>query len=575
MESVITKPKKKKSKQKRLEESIGLIEGTSGNASSPTDDIILSPITSKFSETDILGGDENVPLCRRDGSPSTGDVREPDPIEICAAPEEELCELSANVMDLAIAPELDLISTNFENYYRKEGEALPESSLPSFLENNAEETGKHNLGCSNIEDEFFEVTKAAATVNELPSFTESQLLSLYHNEEIGLCNVFIESFLETELRSGFTQRHTLYDLLNKYLKSRDKLNSNVSEIESLMKETKDIQQRLWILEVVKITESGECQDGNPVEASHQYQVGTFDEGVLAKLTKTLAMIRERANEQHALHSYSCLTTKLQIENYVRKLISTHSNLPHNAPVSLITEGAIPRTSEICGAISVLFHFLRQPYKDQGFISDCRNWLQNIVATLLRVSSWREHMFLLNHVLRCPGNISKWATSYIQAPIPLFDCRNPNLYLDHMVCVMATIVGPVKNREMFLSEMEKSVDDIEDKWVIVDSEGEDEDSNTSHVTLSENDIIALFNQIPLDCLFSLIFDLQQRDGKYIFTRMSGGQMLKTIAVTRLIIKILGQGFFAYNIPKYLQFAKRLASTMVHTVQFLTDVWETFR
>lgn len=48
-----------------------------------------------------------------------------------------------------------------------------------------------------------------------------------------------------------------------------------------------------------------------------------------------------------------------------------------------------------------------------------------------------------------------------------------------------------------------MDDSEETWVMVDSEGEDEGSGASSLHLRENDIIAFFNQIPLDCLFSLV------------------------------------------------------------------------
>ncbi|BES95244.1 Ectopic P granules protein 5 homolog [Nesidiocoris tenuis] len=571
MEAIPTKTKKRKPKTKSQEETIALIGGPAEVACSD-DDILLSPLSPHYGDSGV-SPEEKEPLISAESA--LHDVENPVQDVVCSAPEappED--ELSAGVSHLAIAPELDLLSTNFDQYIREEGEPVdPSLSLQSDFDG-SRNAQKSLLGCSNIEDEYTEVLEAVSKTPELQPFAEGQLLPLYHNTEIEQAQILVENFLEDELRSGSVQRHPLYELLQRYLKSRDKLNANVVEIETLIKETKEIQQRLWILETVKVTEAGECQDGNPVEASHQYQVGTLDELVLSKLAKNLAIIRDKANEQHALHSYSCLTTKLQIENFVRKLNAIHSNLPHNAPVSLC-EVPVPRTPELRGAISVLFYFLRQPNKDQGFVADCVNWLHNIVATLLRISSWQDHMFLLNHVFRCPGGVSKWATGYIQAPAPPFDASNINIYLDHMISVISIIVSPIKDRDMFLAQLEKSMDDSEETWVMVDSEGEDEGSGASSLHLRENDIIAFFNQIPLDCLFSLSFGLQRRDNAYVLTRISSGQMLRTIAITRQLIKIFGHGINTYIDSKYQQFAKRLASTIVNTVQFMTDIWEAFR
>lgn len=99
-----------------------------------------------------------------------------------------------------------------------------------------------------------------------------------------------------------------------------------------------------------------------------------------------------------------------MEHYIQNIAMEFSFLPHNAPVNLVPE-ALPSFSSHSGrdlrvviadlrlAIAVLFTFQRRPIKDEGFISDTRNWLTRLVAILLRVATWRDHMFILNHVLR--------------------------------------------------------------------------------------------------------------------------------------------------------------------------------
>lgn len=166
-----------------------------------------------------------------------------------------------------------------------------------------------------------------------------------------------------------------------------------------------------------------------------------------------------------------------MDNFINAISQKFSNLPHNAPVTLLSDSVARRTSELCGAISVLFYFQRLPCKDQGFITETRQWLTQLIAILLRVSTWSEHMFLLNHILRqvwrfyfiqnlsssilwcefyllnrCPAGIFKWAISYVQCPIAPFRTPNPVMYLNHMVTAIATIVCPIKERQAFLSQV---------------------------------------------------------------------------------------------------------------------------
>ncbi|CAB0016799.1 unnamed protein product [Nesidiocoris tenuis] len=256
MEAIPTKTKKRKPKTKSHEETIALIGGPAEVACSD-DDILLSPLSPHYGDSGV-SPEEKEPLISAESA--LHDVENPVQDVVCSAPEappED--ELSAGVSHLAIAPELDLLSTNFDQYIREEGEPVdPSLSLQSDFDG-SRNAQKSLLGCSNIEDEYTEVLEAVSKTPELQPFAEGQLLPLYHNTEIEQAQILVENFLEDELRSGSVQRHPLYELLQRYLKSRDKLNANVVEIETLIKETKEIQQRLWILETVKVTEAGECQ----------------------------------------------------------------------------------------------------------------------------------------------------------------------------------------------------------------------------------------------------------------------------------------------------------------------------
>jgi hypothetical protein len=63
------------------------------------------------------------------------------------------------------------------------------------------------------------------------------------------------------------------------------------------------------------------------------------------------------------------------------------------------------------SISVLFSFVRVKHKDEVFVDDVRGWLDCLVAVLLRIADRTDHLFILNHCLRCPAGLGKWAARY--------------------------------------------------------------------------------------------------------------------------------------------------------------------
>ena len=55
--------------------------------------------------------------------------------------------------------------------------------------------------------------------------------------------------------------------------------------------------------------------------------------------------------------------------------------------------------ELRTCIAILFSFQRRPMRDERFVRDAQDWLSRLVAILVRVGNWQDHMFLLNHILR--------------------------------------------------------------------------------------------------------------------------------------------------------------------------------
>ncbi|XP_066999967.2 ectopic P granules protein 5 homolog [Anabrus simplex] len=435
---------------------------------------------------------------------------------------------------------------------------------------------------------------------EFKPLTEIQLLSLYSNHELESNTEFVSEFVESQLQ-GVKQHHRLYELLVSYLRARNRLMVNTMELETLKKECNEHQSHLWTVETSIVSESGECQDGNPVSASHEYKVSHFNKVALAALTRSLTSIKDLVNEVQSLNSYSSEVLRLQIEHYVQNVAYScpeFARLPHNAPVNLLPGEpplhVIPHINELKTCIALLFTFQRRLVKDSQFVSDTRDWLARLVAVLLRVASWKDHLFVLNHVLRCPAGVGTWAASFVQAPPPVIVPANREQFelspfatphLDHMVAALATILLPIREREHFLEQVQTSLRESTSRepqpdsvWVLVDSEGEeDEDvSKSCWSILKENDLVSLLNQIPLDCMFRHVLLVERRDERDIYdiTRVTENHVLRLFAFSTVLVRLLRQGLRTYDTPRYRQFAKRLGRLIRHTVQYASDQWECF-
>lgn len=157
-------------------------------------------------------------------------------------------------------------------------------------------------------------------------------------------------------------------------------------------------------------------------------------------------------------------------------------------------------------ISILFYFLRRHSPDKEFSNGVKSWLNKIAATYLRIATWQDHLFLIYHVLRCPAGVASWATSIIQIPAPASTTSAfASEEVHHCIAYLKVLLMPTKQRDEFLAQLriantpvDASNDDV---WTIIDSDGEEDHLPTGEcVGLKENDLTALFNQVPFEQLF---------------------------------------------------------------------------
>ena len=462
---------------------------------------------------------------------------------------------------------------------------IPEQPTPaiSYDESTRNKTEKEKL-----EKKFMHVL----------AFTDFQLSGLYSNKELTCIDAFVTDFLETELRNNAArQQHRLHELLMSYLRVRNNLIINAHELESLKKNCKDIQKQLWCLDKAVTSKSGECQDGNPVSASHEYSIAHFNQQALIALTKNLSAIKDLLHNAQALYSYEAELLKLQIDHHIQRLCMSckeFGSLAQNAPVNLTTvvmpQHTMPQLMELRTCITILFNFQRRVLRDGKFVMDSREWLSKLVAILLRVANWQDHMFILNHILRCPGGVTNWAIAFVQTPAPPRNHQGLSAsplndpYLDHMIATLAVMLLPIREREKFLEQVQISLQDTADNagdtvWVMLDEEGEeDEDIANTGANLYESDLIALVHQIPLEKLFEHILSIdRQRDQQKQMRNLAASQhhhVLRLFAFSTVLVRLLKEGLKTYDSPRYRQLAKRLSALIRDIVQYATDEWETF-
>lgn len=164
-------------------------------------------------------------------------------------------------------------------------------------------------------------------------------------------------------------------------------------------------------------------------------------------------------------------------------------------------------AELRIAISIFFHFMRKPSLESIFFNRIKIWQQQLVAVLLRIANWEDHLFLVYNILRCPNGTAKWASQFIQ--VPNFDnyCDSFNdAKINYCITLIGILMTPIKDRDKFLEQLiNDCIENVVDAarsdslaWTLIDSDGEEDILDTGEIRgLKENDVVMLLNQVPLE------------------------------------------------------------------------------
>ncbi|NXS65882.1 EPG5 protein, partial [Pandion haliaetus] len=415
---------------------------------------------------------------------------------------------------------------------------------------------------------------------ELP--TEPELVPLTREQlkifEPGSWLENVDSYAEEFENIVHQDRHEFYELLLNYMRCRKQLLLAEGELQVMMTDCQDVKGRLWTFKEEQKTVQGVCADQCKVTGHHRYQTAELNESVLGELKKLFEAKADHVHQTLVLHSYTSVLSRLQVESYVYRLLNSSSLLRSVAiqqqeQVSKQQENLSSDLGHLKECISVLFSFTRRVIEDPQFQSDLLMWLRRLVSVLHRIGCPGDHLFLFNHILRCPAGISEWACPFIQ--IKVLD--NPSGVF-HFMQSLALLMSPVKNRVEFMCRMKPSERKSSSSsgkesgnWTLVDEGSEeDEDPETSWILLLEDDLIALLSQFPFHELFQQFLGIKS-GGAYFPENTTPQEMMKTFAFANSLVELLSAGLETFNRARYRQFVKRIGQLIKMTLCHVSDHW----
>ena len=237
-------------------------------------------------------------------------------------------------------------------------------------------------------------------------------------------------------------------------KCRERHEESNNRVEQLKTTAESLQEQVWQLNNKSIVRSNRCSDGRVVEAVHKYNESVINSENIKKLDKNLLRLKECVSNDNCINYYLSQLVRLEIENFLTDIINENNSNE--------------KSKQLRNAISALFAYQRRSLviKDKDLSKTTLNWLLNTVllivfiintfvlnivfydlksAELLSMATLEDHLFLLNHILRCAAGSSVWSSCLIQCPNPLSvsDSELSHQYLNHCVSLISMILSPIK------------------------------------------------------------------------------------------------------------------------------------
>ena len=152
---------------------------------------------------------------------------------------------------------------------------------------------------------------------------------------------------------------------------------------------------------------------------------------LAQVNKSLSSLNETIKVDLCNQMFAAQYAQKQVQIDLKELVKRPDS-PEKSAESKIY-------------ITALMAFLRHEEPNSNFCKLVHEWLSQLMTFLLNNANFNDRLYILNHVLRCSGGISHWATGFVQcqSPIEASDAEGAAEALNHALTVIHTILSPIK------------------------------------------------------------------------------------------------------------------------------------
>ncbi|VDK41765.1 unnamed protein product [Anisakis simplex] len=372
-------------------------------------------------------------------------------------------------------------------------------------------------------------------------------------------------FTFKSLQQEESPRNNLFEYLENYKKVCEKIalnDVNVAECEELIKAC---ALHTWIAENRVINQEGKCGDDKYATGSATYLVATLDKTKLSELSQLLKRdVNARLDSSLSLEIEAralALQIQWMIVDLNNAFMREHCLTANSPPCFIIESNATVSRTQLRGALSDAFHFLRYPGLSSRFIDSVTAWITELSAVLLKACTSEDQQYLLCQLLRLASPVANWAAPLLQTYVNM-NPLNDRFVIDHVVTMLAILLSPIRARESFLQRIVNYEND-DNSWAIL-SEDVDE-GEVSLAAVNETDLIAFLDQFSTEALFAKAIQH--------FTAVNRSnavaQVLMSIAFELVLLKIFDEGLTTYSHPQFRQFCKQIGLAMRQSVRYLAD------
>lgn len=193
-----------------------------------------------------------------------------------------------------------------------------------------------------------------------------------------------------------------------------------------------MQESIWTLVNKTIKDKSRCNDGRLVEARHVYQDAILNDGKIHQLEQDFNSLQSKITRDFCSNYFMMHYTQQHVQIMIRSVIDSEESQEKHEKLNVI--------------VSCLFAYLRtDEMTNSEYCLMTKEWLNKTAEVILNSKHPEARLYLLNHVLRCCGGISSWATGFVQCPNPLEDSDYDDALQSLNTCLvmLKTILTPVK------------------------------------------------------------------------------------------------------------------------------------